>query len=642
MNNENDGNEKKRNSDDFDELDFDKLLEVNRAKSMKSSNPNPPNSPNPNTSGVQNKSNVERKNTTAERKNPNTTGERRNTTSERKNTTSERKSSNTTGELNRTGERTRERTGANPKNLVARNQIENVPQQNRQINPPARTANRQLQSQVNQVNRVNQVKSDKNIVADAKVRTGFQEERAEIFNKLEKDEEYRNRYKTDKTTTAKTPKTDENDGSYRYAGRDIKSNRQKFVDVQPKSKAPPDFDSVNSAKDVTVKTKKRQKRQKRSADSEEYTEKSGFYLSGAMKAILYIVAVIAVSIIIALNIINIANDVFAFVKPYYETEVTIPENAELSDVIEALMESELIKYPRIFDFYIGTLRKRGDDFVAGKYLLNTTMNYDDYISAIRRKTNAYASFRLTIPEGFTVDEIIDMFLAQGIGTRETFVDVINNYEFSYSFVKLLDETELSPNRKYRLEGYLFPDTYDFYVNSTEVQVIDRLLKNFDAKFTEEFYLNCEMIGMTVDDVINLASIVEREARSYDDFPRVSSVFHNRLVNSSNFPRLESNATVQYSLGVHDSDLLWMTEQDMNLDLPYNTYVYSGLPPSAICNPGYEAIYAALEPELTEYYYFVSTNSGTILYAKTYNEHLNNIVIARSEPVDSGEPPIEEE
>ena len=631
MNNENDGNEKKRSSDDFDELDFDKLLEANREKNMKSSNPNPPNTP-----VIPNNSNVERKNTTAERRNPNTTGERKNTTaerrnpnttSERKNTTAERRNPNTAGELNRTSERTRERTGGvTPKNLVARNN-QNVPQQNRQANPPVRTPNPQPQSQANQV------KSDKNIVADAKVRTGFQEERAEIFNRLEKDEEYRNRYKTDKA------KADENDGSYRYAGRDIKSNRQKLVDVQPKpkSKAPPDFDSVNPEKDVTVKNKKRKKR---AADSEEYTEKSGFFLSGAMKAILYIVAVIAVSVIIALNIINIANDVFAFVKPYYEVEVTIPENAELNDVIEALTEGELIKYPKVFDFYIGTLRKRGDDFVAGKYLLNTTMNYDDYISAIRKKTNAYASFRLTIPEGFTVDEIIDMFLAQGVGTRETFVDVINNYEFGYNFVKLLDEAELSPNRKYRLEGYLFPDTYDFYVNSTEVQVIDRLLKNFDAKFTEEFYLNCEMIGMSVDDVINLASIVEREARSYDDFPRVSSVFHNRLINSSNFPRLESNATVQYSLGVHDSDLLWMTEQDMKLDLPYNTYVYSGLPPSAICNPGYEAIYAALEPELTDYYYFVSTNSGTILYAKTYNEHLNNIVIARSEPVDSEEP-IEE-
>ena len=466
--------------------------------------------------------------------------------------------------------------------------------------------------------------SNKNVVANAKIREGFQEERAEIFNKLEKDEKYINRYRTDKNKS--------NDGSYRYAGKDIKSNRQKLVDVQPKSKSQRGLGGkAGENADIKVENKKRQKHDE---DSDEYTEKSGFFLSGVMKAVLYIIAIGAISIILALNIIDIANDVFGFVKDDIDVTITVPENAELSDIIEILFENNLIKYPRIFKLYIQDVRKRNFEFVAGTYLLNSKMNYDEFVDVVRRRTNAFDSIRLTIPEGFTIDEIIDLFLANNIGTREGFIEIINNHPFEYRFVQLLDETELSPHRKYRLEGYLFPDTYDFFLNSTELQVIDRFLRNFNSKFTEEFYLDCDMVGMTVDDVINLASIIEREARNFDDFPLVSSVFHNRLLNPTAYPRLEANATIQYSLGEHRSELLWMTSEDIAIDVPYNTYIYPGLPPSAICNPGYEAVYAALEPERTDYYFFVSRNNGAMLYGSNPAQHANNINIARSEVFDS--------
>lgn len=461
--------------------------------------------------------------------------------------------------------------------------------------------------------------SNKNTVSNARMRDGTQQERSEIFDKLAQDEQYQNRYRT-------TNKTD--DGSYRYAGKDIRSNRQKLVDVQPKSQA----QRNPAGADVRVENKKRQKYD---SDSDEYAEKGGFFLSGIMKAILYIIAIGAISVILALNIINIANDVFAFVKEEAEVSVTIPEEANLDDIIEILDKNNLIKYPTMFKLYI-KLRKSVNEeteFSAGTFLLTTQMGYDDFIGILKKRANAYASFRLTIPEGLTIDEIIDMFLANGVGTREGFVDIINNYDFNYKFVELLDEAELSPNRKYRLEGYLFPDTYDFYVNSTEVQVIDKLLRNFNSKFTEEFYLSCELIQMSVDDVINLASIIEREARFFEDFPIVSSVFHNRLLNPGSFPRLESNATIQYSLGTHDENLLWMTTQDTQRDLPYNTYIYPGLPPSAICNPGFEAIYAALEPEQTDYFYFVSRGNGAMLYGSNSQEHANNINTARNEVFD---------
>ncbi|MPN08280.1 hypothetical protein SDC9_155562 [bioreactor metagenome] len=220
----------------------------------------------------------------------------------------------------------------------------------------------------------------------------------------------------------------------------------------------------------------------------------------------------------------------------------------------------------------------------------------------------------------TVDEIIDMLVSNGIGTREKYIDAIQNYDYKYTFMDNIDFASLSSDRKYRLEGYLYPDTYQFYSDSGEVAVIDKFLSNFEGKFTQAKYDRIKELGMTLDQVITLASIIQKEAKFYSEFANVSSVFHNRL-NSSAFPKLESDATIQYLLPEHKEVL---THDDTLINHPYNTYQINGLPPGAICNPGLEAINAALDPANTNYYYFLAATDGTTVFAKTLAEQNENI------------------
>ena len=227
--------------------------------------------------------------------------------------------------------------------------------------------------------------------------------------------------------------------------------------------------------------------------------------------------------------------------------------------------------------------------------------------------------RITIPEGYTVDEIINLFTENGIGTREGFIEAINNYDFDFDFVRALDEADLT-GRTYRLEGYLYPDTYEFYKSSSEVTVIYKMLNRFDVIFSEDFYEKAAEHGYSVDQIMTLASMIEKEARYANDYETVSSVFHNRL-NNSDFPRLESDATIMYAIQVRDGERKSsLTGEDLNYDTPYNSYMYEGLPPGPIANPGYEAITCALWPAKTKYYYFVSDNYGNTYFSRTNREH----------------------
>ncbi len=343
-----------------------------------------------------------------------------------------------------------------------------------------------------------------------------------------------------------------------------------------------------------------------------------------VKAMVYIVAVIAIAVGLSVFIINTGNDVFKFVVEEKMVTVTVPEYASIEDVSNALYDAGAIKYKWAFNFW-SKLKDSGAEFIPGTYEVSTSLNYD-YLRASFKESTAKVEVRITIPEGFTVDEIIDRFVENGIGTREGFVDAIQNYDFEYRF---LEGLEVSPDRIYRLEGYLFPDTYDFYQDSTEVAVLKKMLDNFDRKFVDEYYNRCVDLGMTVDDAVTLASMVEKETRYADELGYVSSVFHNRLKYSGSFPFLNSDATIMYAMqhdlgGRPDG----MTGEDTEYVTPYNTYTNKGLPPGPIANPGLNSIKYALYPNDSNYFYFVSDSAGRMLFATTESEHIKNINTAR--------------
>ncbi len=386
-------------------------------------------------------------------------------------------------------------------------------------------------------------------------------------------------------------------------------------------KRTPDVPDNQATRKTDVSDKVISKKKKESDKNSK--DVGGSIVISMVCAVIYIVFVLFVSALISIFAINVGNDMYAFVKSDELIEVTIPEEATTADIAEILYQNGVIKYKGVFTFY-GKFKKIEENFVAGEYTVSPMMNYKALFYEFKPKKVSGTSW-ITIPEGYTVDEIIDLLLSYEIGgSKEAYVDAINNGEFDYWFVEELETNGWSEDRFYRLEGYLFPDTYEFYNASDAYTVVNKMLRRFYEVYTDAYKTRAEELGMTTDQVVTLASMIEKEAGVSSDFRNVSSVFHNRLNNSGTFPRLESDATVVYAIhhltGERPTEV---TGETVSYVSPYNTYQNNGLPPGAIANPGMNAIKYALYPADTNYYYFVSSKSGTTLFATNNAGHEAN-------------------
>lgn len=392
-----------------------------------------------------------------------------------------------------------------------------------------------------------------------------------------------------------------------------KQNSVKQTPMPRRQEALTRVTDISTIQQRTVQREKTVKKPRIQRTEVVYEGEGGNTVVSIVKAVVYMIFVVVVSIFLAIAIIHVGNDVFAFVKNDVSVDVHIPEYATIDDITNILYENEVIAYPTIFKLY-ANLKKDVDGFLAGDYVVSPNMNYDDLRNAFQPQPKVGIS-EITIPEGYTTDEIIDLMVSYGIGTREGYVDAIQNYDFDYWFLEELDDTD--KDRIYRLDGYLFPDTYQFYNSSSEVTVLNKLLKRFGQIFKKEYKIQAESMGYTVDEIITLASMIEKEAGTPSEFFKVSSVFHNRLNNWGASPKLESDATIVYAIQHATGERPKLT--DTSYDTPYNTYTYAGLPPGPIANPSASAILASLSPAETGYYYFVS--DGNITYfSETKEQH----------------------
>jgi len=348
--------------------------------------------------------------------------------------------------------------------------------------------------------------------------------------------------------------------------------------------------------------------------------KTGLRLIKAVIARVFLFVFLAV--IISVFVISVTNDAFALTKnDTTEISVTIPEGASLDDIAKILKDNDLIKYKFAYVLY-AKMTKEADTAKYGEFILTYDMPYDSILTTLKKSPFSETNpndVRVTIPEGYECGQIIDLLVEKGLGTKENFVDVINNHDFGYNFINNIPADRYG----YRLEGYLFPDTYIFSKTEGEKSIIKRMLLNFDRKITVDLYDRMNVLGYSLDQTITLASIIERESGTLSDMPLISSVFHNRL--NSSYRYLESDATIQFVLGERKSVLSY---EDTELDNPYNTYKYEGLTPGPIASPGLAAIKAALYPENTNYFYFVARGDGTSMFAETYQEHQKNVTVAR--------------
>lgn len=287
---------------------------------------------------------------------------------------------------------------------------------------------------------------------------------------------------------------------------------------------------------------------------------------------------------------------------------TVPSGATTTSIGKDLAELGIIQNANAFKTKAKQMEVDGQ-MKAGDYMVSKSMSVEEIITKLVNGDVYIETFTFTIPEGYEVRQIVDKLESEGLINREKFLDALQNAPFDYAFLEGVD-------RSYLLEGYLFPDTYTLKTGATEIQIIDRMLERFDEIFTDEYYARAKELDMTVDQVVTLASIIEREAKVEEEFPIVSSVFHNRIDIGM---MLQSCATVQFVLKERKDVLSF---DDIAIDSPYNTYIYAGLTPSPIASPGELAIHSALYPADTNYLYFVTkeTNDGSHYFNETLEGH----------------------
>ncbi len=337
---------------------------------------------------------------------------------------------------------------------------------------------------------------------------------------------------------------------------------------------------------------------------------------------LFFIIVIALSMALSVYAVLCMNDVLAITKTSSSVTVNVSETIDnTSDAVDLLADNGLIKcknfcklFAKYREVYVGA------PYEAGVYYLNGKMGLEGMLQTLHGNAKTAETVTLTFPEGFTVPEIVDRLVDNEVCDKAALLSTIETTEFSYS---LVSDKQSNENIPYRLEGYLFPDTYDFYVGESASSVVKKFLSNGDARITEEHRKKAKELGYTMDEIIIIASIIQCEAGNEDQMKDISAVLHNRLSDKTNYPSIGCVSTSDYINNKVSPALSSTSSHTADYYLNYyNTDQSSsvvGLPAGPICNPGLAAIEAALEPSDSDIYFFFHDNKGNMYTAKTYSE-----------------------
>ncbi|HHZ06541.1 MAG TPA: endolytic transglycosylase MltG [Clostridiales bacterium] len=382
--------------------------------------------------------------------------------------------------------------------------------------------------------------------------------------------------------------------------------------------------------------------------SEKRRRKQKAEKNGCMFRAIWLTMILIISIVLGNFIWTEFSDLLGQSRSedVHSVAIQVPENATLDDVVQILIDNELIKEPDFFKLY-AKVTKSDSDYMTGIHNMDSNMDYEAILNSLQSGRELKETVQIQFKEGLSVRECAQILEDKKVCTAAQFMDACNSDEFDdeFDFVK-----DIKPNDKrvYKLEGYLFPDTYDFYIGENASDAVRRFLNNFQQKCYEEKQTYdgytgelpvaelAEKKDMTVDEIINMASLVQAEAANEKDMYVISSIFYNRLdtdaydgVNAygdGELNKMKSDATLYYPYASEDD-----IPQEIRATFKsnYNTYNITCLPPGAICNPGLKAIDAAVNPDSTDYYYFchkaATTNEAAeAFYATTYDQHLINM------------------
>ena len=298
-----------------------------------------------------------------------------------------------------------------------------------------------------------------------------------------------------------------------------------------------------------------------------------------------------------------------------------------TDIAKALKEAGIINSDLFFRLYLkqtGT----GPSLQYGTFSLRAGMSYDEIITELQTPAKRQDVVRVTFPEGNTLIQFAKAMEEAGLCTAQQFIDEANNGDFSD--IPFWSQIDTDPNTFMKAEGYLFPDTYEFYQDDTVHNMVAKLFSQFNGQITDEMTARMKELGLSLRETITLASLIQEEAGDPANMPGVSGVFHNRLKPGSPYPKMGSDVTWYYisdfirpyyaTLGQQVPDGL----EDAYYTGDNDPNSRTGLPAGPLSNPGIDAIKAALYPEDNDYYFFLTDANGKYYYAKTYDEHLANI------------------
>lgn len=344
---------------------------------------------------------------------------------------------------------------------------------------------------------------------------------------------------------------------------------------------------------------------------------------GFMYAVLYLLIVGIIVGVASDFLISGAYDLLAADRPEGTAIIEIKPETTDDEVIDLLYDAGAIQNKLFYKLYATVTDA---SYRAGTYNISTKLDYEGIINSLQSNSNRSDTVKLTFIEGETAQTIAAKLEAANVCSASDFLNALNAEDFTnYKFIRRINNPD---ERAYFIEGYLFPDTYEFYMYENPKTVIKRFLNNINgSKLTAEMYDRAESLGMSIDEIWTLASIIQKEAGNKEDMFLISSAFHNRLNNWGETAMLQSDVTKMY-----EDALIDQFPQIENL---YDTYDRSGLPAGPICNPGMDAIRAALYPKKTNYYYFVADVNGKTYYATTLAQHEANIAFTKTVTPNNG-------
>lgn len=368
--------------------------------------------------------------------------------------------------------------------------------------------------------------------------------------------------------------------------------------------------------------------------------KKGYGLFGLphiFSTVIWLFIILAIGVTLGRTLWVSCADLMAFGKPDHQVTITITEDDTIETIAQKLGDANLIEYPKLFEMF-ATLTGKDADIDVGTFTLNSKLDYNAMINNMINYGPAREQVEIMIPEGYNCAQIFALLEERGVCTVAQLEEYAANGELGdYWFLEDVERGD-----KYCLEGFLFPDTYKFYTNDEPRNALRKFLDGFDYRFTDVMREKLDTIkertglDLSIREVVTIASMVERETASNAESYKISAVIFNRLRNSADFPYLNIDATLIYALGGNidpETGLsMPLTEEQMYMDHPYNTYTNLGLPPGPIANPGRNSLDAALDPDPDStkiFYYVYNPQANAHIFARYLWEHEQNIAYVNS-------------